>query len=103
MGPDPTQSNAPPEGSIEVAALLLYPEEEERDEAQVTKTHKIAFKCKFPLLLGMDLSSRGVPSCIRNCLDTHSPSKPSQNQQGPKKSAASAAFNFKFLAGLPRL
>jgi len=84
-----------------VAALLLNPEEEEQDETKVTKTHKIAFKCKFPPLLGMALSSRGVPSCIRNCLDTHSPSKPSQNQQGPKKSAA--AFNFKFLAGLPRL
>jgi len=80
---------------------LLHPEEED-EEAKVTKTHKIAFRSRF-LLPRLDLrfSSRGVPSCIQNGhLDTHSPSKPSQNHQGPK---TSAAFNFKFLSGLLRL
>lgn len=83
---------------------MLHPQEEveEKEEDEGAKAHKIAFRSKF-LIPGVDLrfSSSGVPSWLKNCdLDTHSPSKPSQCQQGPKTSYA--AFNFKFLSGLLR-
>ena len=90
-----------------MAALLLHPDDKEQDDVRVTKAHKIAFRSRDVLhsilRSGMDWSFRGVPSCIQNygrCLDTHWPSKLSQNVGGPKTSVA--AFSFKFLSGLPR-
>ena len=91
----PTRSNL--EGSIEVAALLLDPEEGQ-DEVKVNKTHKIAFRRRDVLHFLMDFSS-----CCkgRQCrLDTQASSLPSSKHSGPESTAT--AFSFKFPSGLLR-
>ena len=93
----PTQSNS--EGSIEVAALLLDPEEEQQDEVKMNKTHKIAFRRRDVLHFLMDFCC----SCkVRHShLDTQAPLLPSSNHSsGPARSAT--AFSFKFPSGLLR-
>merc|ERR1712039_612127 len=90
----PTRSNF--EGSIEVAALLLNPEEQ--DEVEVNKTHKIAFRRRDVLHFLMDFSS----SCKgRHChLDTQALSLPSSKPSATESTAT--AFSFKFPSGLLR-
>ena len=85
------------EGSIEVAALLLDPEEGQ-DEVNVNKTHKIAFRRRDVLHFLMDFSS-----CCkgRQCLlNTQTSSLPSSKHSGPESTAT--AFSFKFPSGLLR-
>merc|ERR1711879_954105 len=79
------------EGSIEVAALLLDPEEEQ-DEVNVNKTHKIAFRegtsCTFSWILAAAARGGSVASTLKR----HR-SRP-QNTPGPRVPQPHLVLNF---------
>jgi len=107
--PGQTPSNSPPEGSIEVAALLLNPERDKAEEGERgTRTHKIAFRRRE--------RPRPEPESpvVHLFATRHAPS-PNQLLLKAEKhlkikilkikilKIKIAAFSFKFPAGLPRL